>query len=419
MVCGAWARLRRASSGGPRWSGWSSGRRSGGCISSAGCRSARSIGGRGCIGTRSGGRWPAMSPPRYSRPAKGSKLDPFKARDRAAAGRRSGPARGPGRRAAGAAWAGTAARRSWMTTCARSGRCFRRSGRRSARSTGPGEICQFDVWEPKREIPVGHGQTRKGYVVVACLGYSRAGAGALIFSKQTPDLLAGIRRCLWKLGGLAETLVWDRQAGIHAYDGRPTQEFAALLRPAAGRLAFLRQARPAGQGRRRALAGLRGDQLRAGPGVRERARLPGPVRRAGREGQRAPAPHDPRPARSTGSPRSSRSWPRCRSVAPDTDRRWVLRVAPDPYVRFDGCDYSLDPDLVGRRVEVRVGDRELTATALDTGELACRHAAVVRPAPDDHRARARPRAQTPPRRSRRREPVVQTRSLDVYDRLIA
>jgi hypothetical protein len=50
----------------------------------------------------------------------------------------------------------------------------------------------------------------------------------LIFSKQTPDLLAGIRRCLWTLGGLAETLVWDRQAGIHAYEGRPTQEFAAF-----------------------------------------------------------------------------------------------------------------------------------------------------------------------------------------------
>ncbi len=57
----------------------------------------------------------------------------------------------------------------------------------------PGEICQFDLWEPKQEIPVGHGQTRQGWVVVACLGYSRAGAGALVFSKQTPDLLAGIR----------------------------------------------------------------------------------------------------------------------------------------------------------------------------------------------------------------------------------
>jgi len=70
-----------------------------------------------------------------------------------------------------------------------------------------GEICQFDLWETAREVPVGHGQTRKAYVVVACLGYSRAGAGALIFSKQTEDLLFGIGRCLWSLGALPKTLV--------------------------------------------------------------------------------------------------------------------------------------------------------------------------------------------------------------------
>jgi hypothetical protein len=114
-----------------------------------------------------------------------------------------------------------------MATCARCGRCFVRRAPFSARSTGP-EICQFDLWEPKAEVPVGHGQTRKGYVVVACLGYSRAGAGALIFSKQTPDLLFGIRRCLWSLGALSQTLVWDRQSGLHAGGGRPTSEFAAF-----------------------------------------------------------------------------------------------------------------------------------------------------------------------------------------------
>jgi transposase len=92
----------------------------------------------------------------------------------------------------------------------------------------PGEICQFDLWEPGAEVPVGHGQTRRGWVVVACLGYSRAGAGALIFSKEIPDLLFGIRRCLWSLGGLPRTLVWDRQAGLHAGGGRPTVDFAAF-----------------------------------------------------------------------------------------------------------------------------------------------------------------------------------------------
>jgi transposase len=26
----------------------------------------------------------------------------------------------------------------------------------------PGELCQFDLWEPSKEIPVGCGQTRRG-----------------------------------------------------------------------------------------------------------------------------------------------------------------------------------------------------------------------------------------------------------------
>lgn len=55
----------------------------------------------------------------------------------------------------------------------------------------PGEICQFDVWQPRDEVAVGHGQTRQSWVVMACLGYSRAGAGVLVFSKETEDLLAG------------------------------------------------------------------------------------------------------------------------------------------------------------------------------------------------------------------------------------
>jgi hypothetical protein len=58
---------------------------------------------------------------------------------------------------------------------------------------------------------------------------------------------------------------------------------------------------------------------------------------------------------------------------PDLDRRWVTRVPVDPYLRFDTCDYSLDPRLAGRRVEVRVSQTEVSAVALGTGELACRH----------------------------------------------
>lgn len=58
---------------------------------------------------------------------------------------------------------------------------------------------------------------------------------------------------------------------------------------------------------------------------------------------------------------------------PDLDRRFVWRVPQQPYLRFDRNDYSLDPRLAGRRVDVRVSQREVAALALDTGELACRH----------------------------------------------
>ena len=92
----------------------------------------------------------------------------------------------------------------------------------------PGEICQWDLWEPSEPVPVGHGQSRRGWVVVACLGYSRAGAGALVFSKEAPDVLWGMTRCLWSFGALPELMVWDREGCLHAGGGRPTEAYAAF-----------------------------------------------------------------------------------------------------------------------------------------------------------------------------------------------
>jgi hypothetical protein len=106
------------------------------------------------------------------------------------------------------------------------------------------------------------------------------------------------------------------------------------------------------------------------------------------------------------------------ATEPDVDRRWVARVTPDPHLRFDTNDYSLDPRLVGRRVEVRASQREIVAVALDSGELACRHErcfAKNRTITALEHARAL--------RQRRREPepdlVVEQRALAVYDGLIA
>jgi hypothetical protein len=105
---------------------------------------------------------------------------------------------------------------------------------------------------------------------------------------------------------------------------------------------------------------------------------------------------------------------------PDVDRRWVNRVPPDPHLRFDTNDYSLDPNLVGRRVEVRASQREIVAVALDTAELACRHDrcfAKNRTITALEHARAlRLRRREP---EPERDPVVEQRPLAVYDGLIA
>jgi hypothetical protein len=97
----------------------------------------------------------------------------------------------------------------------------------------------------------------------------------LMFSKQAPDLLFGMIRCLWSLAALPELLVWDREGALHAGGGRPTDVYAAFCGQLAVDWQLLRADRPRGQGHGGAPPGLSLDQLRARPTVRERARRQG------------------------------------------------------------------------------------------------------------------------------------------------
>ena len=286
-----------------------------------------------------------------------------------------------------------------------------------------GELFQFDLWQPRREIPVGYGQTRPGFVVVGALGYSRFGAGALIFSKEAPDILWGLWRGLCQVGALPSRLVCDREGALHAGGGRPSDEFAAF----AGQLPVgLRILDPGDCEAKGVVERLQGfmetsfepgrsfvseldyqDQLDRWFGERANARVhrtlrERPVDRLARERERL----RPLPA-----------------LAPDLDRRLVLRVPPQPYVHFDRNDYSLDPRFVGRRVELRVSQREVIAVALDTGEPVCRHqrrfaGRLALTDPAHQLTLERLRAE----RYRERRPAgedVEVRDLSVYDRTAA
>src|SRR5262249_53730503 len=134
--------------------------------------------------------------PRYRRPPRPSKLDPF--RDEIQRLLRSEP-RLPGKRIRELLEEqGYEGGKTSLDDYLREVRPVFLPGSRTFPRTlyRPGVLCQFDLWEPSVEVPVGAGQTRHGYVVVGCLPYSRAGAASLIFSKEAPDLLFGIGRVL-------------------------------------------------------------------------------------------------------------------------------------------------------------------------------------------------------------------------------
>jgi transposase len=282
----------------------------------------------------------------------------------------------------------------------------------------PGEVCQWDLWEPSAPVPVGHGQLRRAWVVVCCLGYSRAGAGALVFSKEAPDVLCGMGRCLWGLGALPKLMVWDREGCVHAGSGRPTDVYAGFCGQLRVDWCFCGPGDAPAKGAVERLQGYLETNFE--PGRRFANELDFQLQLDQWFEKANGRTHKTLRARPIDRLLEERAVMRpLPESEPDVDRRWVARVAPDPYLRFDTNDYSLDPNLVGRRVEVRAGQREITAVALDTGELACRHErcfAKNRTITALEHARAL--------RARRGERVhdevaVEQRPLAVYDALMA
>jgi hypothetical protein len=282
----------------------------------------------------------------------------------------------------------------------------------------PGELVQCDLWEPKELIPVGHGQHRRGYVVTAELCWSRLVAGALIFSKEAPDILWGLGRCLERIGALPEKLVWDREGAIHAGGGRPTSEFASFCGQLGVGWVILEPADPQAKGiLERSHRFMR---TNFEPGRRFANHLDFQAQFdswCDRVNERV---H--RTIRAVPVERLTEERARMRPLPdrlPDTDRRTVVRVPQQPYLRVDRNDYSVDPMFAGRRVELRVHQSEVTAVVLDTGELACRHRrrfagglTFTDPAHQTQLERQRVR------RRQRHEVEVEIRPLSRYDRLI-
>jgi len=358
----------------------------------------------------------SQEPPSYERAVRSSKLDPFKEeihellrRDPRLPGVRVRELIGP---------LGFDGGKSIVDDYLREVRPLFEKKRTHQRTVyRPGEVCQWDLWETSEHVPVGHGQDRRAWVVVACLGYSRAGAGALIFSKEAPDVLWGMSRCLWSLGALPQLLVWDREGCLHAGGGRPTDVYAAFCGQLMLDWYFCEPADPQAKGAVERLQGFMETNFE--PGRRFANHLDFQLQLDAWFAKANSRAH--RMLRERPVDRLAEELPLMRPLPEheiDLDRRQVIRVPPDPYFRFDTNDYSLAPGLVGRRVEVRVSQHEVTAVALDSGEQAARHERSFA----RHRtitALEHARSLKERRGERTREIVVEQRPLAVYDELIA
>jgi transposase len=258
----------------------------------------------------------SKAPPRYERQGRPSKLEPFKPQiEELLRGDPRLPVRRIGELIAESGYeGGRTILADWLREVRPRFAPPRTYQRTSYR---PGEILQFDLVEPRAKIPVGHGQCRRAWVLTAALGYSRAASGALIFSRQIPDLIWGMSRCISRLGALPETVVWDREGAIHAGAGRPTEAFAAFC----GALPVAWHILEGVQGGAGAPPPLYAHQFRARPQLPQPRSLSGRARPLDGQGKRTRARH---PSRAACRPPHGRAPPHASASKPDAAHRSAL-----------------------------------------------------------------------------------------------
>ncbi len=289
-----------------------------------------------------------------------------------------------------------------------------------------GEIAQDDFWFPGVQVPVGFGQVRTAKqlpVLTMVCGYSRWASALLLPSRQAEDVFAGWWQLIEALGAVPRTLVWDGEGAIGRRRGgraELTAECQAFRGTLAASVYVCQPRDPEAKG----LVERFHDYL-------ERSWLPG---------RAFASPADFNAQLSGWVATVNTRWRRhleCAPsdriaadkaamiplppVAPVTGWHRAARLPRDHYVRLDGNDYSVDPAVAGRRIEVTADLARVRVTCdgrvvADHERVWARHQTITDPA---HLAAARAL------RSARRlaavpgpaDAEVEYRDLAVYDRL--
>jgi transposase len=227
----------------------------------------------------------------------------------------------------------------------------------SRTSYAAGELAQDDFWFPDIEVPVGCGQVRSAKqlpVLTMVCGYSRWASAVLIPSRNAEDLYAGWWQLISELGAVPRLLVWDGEGAIGRHPDKLTAECQGFRGTLATRVYVCRPADPEAKG----LVERFHDYLERSflPG-REftspadfNAQLSGWITKANTRWHRR---LECRPADRIGADRAAMiALP---PVPPACGWHKTARLPRDYYVRLDGNDYSVDPAVIGRRIEITAG----------------------------------------------------------------
>ena len=285
----------------------------------------------------------------------------------------------------------------------------------------PGEIGQCDWWDLPVSVPVGRGVSRPAHGVVTTLPHSAAHAAVFTLSKTMADFLPALCGTLLRLEGAPEKMVVDRDTSIVAPHSRPARlhrEVAAMF--GAFRLdpVILGPRKPESKG-----------QVERTIGYLETSFLP---LRSFADLADLQAQHDDWAATT-----AYRRWHRrigaivgdawrvergflapIPDPLPDTDRHTEVRVAKDGFCRIGDVDYSVPPGLTGRRLQARISPTEVTVFC--EGRQIARHARSFVPADvvlDPVHARQLRLARNAHRRLTHRDPDMAPVDLARYDTL--
>ncbi|MGV9679218.1 IS21 family transposase [Nocardia sp. NPDC003482] len=233
----------------------------------------------------------------------------------------------------------------------------------------PGSVTQCDLWFPETRIPVGRGQERVFPVLVMTLGFSRFTAAVMLPSRQGGDLLSGMWSLISGMGRVTKTLVWDRESAIGG-TGKVTAAAAAFAGTLATRIQLAPPRDPEYKG-----------MVERMNGFFETSFLPGRTFTGPTDFnsqltdwlERANA----RTVRSIGGrpvdlfETDYLSMIALPPVSPPIGLTQRIRLARDYYVRVDTVDYSVDPRVIGRFVDVTASPTAVTVHC--DGQVVARH----------------------------------------------